>query len=551
MKLTKEIIKNIIIEELEGMKNIPGVSVTKSVQKKSKEFNDGYQKDITKKFGDLDRDLKSDMTDNMKPVKRNLSDEEQDYHNEVEILNGMEMLNYDGGVDDKFEERQKMAIEGDTKMGNKTSTGKWDPKTGEGNGNTESVWGASDNEFGKKLVDTIEKSNKKRKDAVQTLAQLGDDIETTKGKNVIQSKKIGIGENTEEKEVSKPTKLRSVKVTYENGDVVPTNMAANITDDEIYNYFKVGKTFNIGLGPKDNLTKVAKVEILENDINEYGKPRSLMADRNYTHFAIYKPTNQIMNGWNYKGYDSEELKSEKAHYFFNDLSDMYDDFKTLKKDIKIVNRKSLDNSGIDPEVKENWYGYTLNNPKETEEIKIENNNEITETKMKRLKFKNLFNGVNNAIKLIPETYKVENKVFEMCDGNETFKIRWEKNKPVVLESRNQIKITEDMDKIKKLFNYNSRDSFGTLKAGERIIESETFYSLLDKSKNMIIENDGENIKISGKPELEMDAEEVEVGKEKVGDASGKNEIPKCTLEKKGTELEMDAKEVESGKEKTE
>lgn len=59
------------------------------------------------------------------------------------------------------------------------------------------------------------------------------------------------------------TELRAVKVTYSDGTVIPTNMAANLSDDDIRNYFKIGRTFNIGEGEKDNLQKVVKVEIIK------------------------------------------------------------------------------------------------------------------------------------------------------------------------------------------------------------------------------------------------------------------------------------------------
>ena len=59
-------------------------------------------------------------------------------------------------------------------------------------------------------------------------------------------------------------------------------------------------------------------------------------------------------------------------------------------------------------------------------VESENKNkpQITE-KMKRITFKKEFNGIANALKLIPENYKVDNKEFLMTDGNETYKIRWE------------------------------------------------------------------------------------------------------------------------------
>ena len=57
--------------------------------------------------------------------------------------------------------------------------------------------------------------------------------------------------------------LRKVKVTYSNGDVVYTSMAANLTDQDIKNYFRIGKKFNIGSGGRDKIASVKKVKILK------------------------------------------------------------------------------------------------------------------------------------------------------------------------------------------------------------------------------------------------------------------------------------------------
>lgn len=67
----------------------------------------------------------------------------------------------------------------------------------------------------------------------------------------------------EEKEEKKYPELRSVRVTYDDGTVIPTSMAHNLSDNEILNYFAIGRTFNIGDGPHDKLAKVKKVEILK------------------------------------------------------------------------------------------------------------------------------------------------------------------------------------------------------------------------------------------------------------------------------------------------
>ncbi len=57
-------------------------------------------------------------------------------------------------------------------------------------------------------------------------------------------------------------KLRSVKITYSDGSVIETSMAANLTDSEIKQYFRIGRTFNIG-NVKDKLVQVKKVNILK------------------------------------------------------------------------------------------------------------------------------------------------------------------------------------------------------------------------------------------------------------------------------------------------
>jgi hypothetical protein len=56
------------------------------------------------------------------------------------------------------------------------------------------------------------------------------------------------------------TNLRSVTVTYSNGHIITTSMAAHLTDQEIKDYFKIGKVFNIGC-IWDDLQTVKNVKI--------------------------------------------------------------------------------------------------------------------------------------------------------------------------------------------------------------------------------------------------------------------------------------------------
>jgi hypothetical protein len=66
---------------------------------------------------------------------------------------------------------------------------------------------------------------------------------------------------------------------------------------------------------------------------------------NYTHFAVNKKTNLIVNGWDYSDIEPEDLKNNKYDYFLIDLED--NDFNP--KDYKILTRKSCQKQGINPD----------------------------------------------------------------------------------------------------------------------------------------------------------------------------------------------------------
>jgi len=62
-------------------------------------------------------------------------------------------------------------------------------------------------------------------------------------------------------------KLRGVEVTYADGTVIPTSMAANLSDEDIYKYFEIGSLFNIG-SVEDNMQAVQSVNIIRENMNE-------------------------------------------------------------------------------------------------------------------------------------------------------------------------------------------------------------------------------------------------------------------------------------------
>lgn len=89
---------------------------------------------------------------------------------------------------------------------------------------------------------------------------------------------------------------------------------------------------------------------MPDDVNHLNVPvvKEFELGKGYTHFAIDKDTSKIVNGWDYKGIDKEDIK----HYATIDLKDEFPEKKLSS--FKIVTRKSLMNNGINPNDTNNW-----------------------------------------------------------------------------------------------------------------------------------------------------------------------------------------------------
>jgi len=113
-------------------------------------------------------------------------------------------------------------------------------------------------------------------------------------------------------------------------------------------------------------------------------------------------------------------------------------------------------------------------------------------KMKKITFKKPFNGVHNALTLIPENYKVNDKTFFITDGNESYKVRWEgslnEGKAVILMASDATLVNEDISKMRHLMGYKSEESLGSLKGSERLSEDKKFNDIWNKTKTMLTEN---------------------------------------------------------------
>jgi len=112
-----KLIKNTIKE------SVPGLTVTKSAQSKTKQDSEENAREVAKKIEKATSFDGNDIPEVPKQICKGEKMTRKPVENEEEIIDdnrggGMEDLNYEIEPSEMFKERQKMSIKGDTKMGN-------------------------------------------------------------------------------------------------------------------------------------------------------------------------------------------------------------------------------------------------------------------------------------------------------------------------------------------------------------------------------------------------------------------------------------------------
>ena len=97
----------------------------------------------------------------------------------------------------------------------------------------------------------------------------------------------------------------SVKVEFDNGETIETEVADNATDEEIKNYYAKGKEFNLGQGGRDRLTKVKNVSVTRNVTESHTD----FKDLSNTYGIDYETFNK-----NHKFNDYDEIPEEWEEY---------------------------------------------------------------------------------------------------------------------------------------------------------------------------------------------------------------------------------------------
>jgi hypothetical protein len=103
--------------------SVPGLTVTKSAQSKTKQDSEENAREVAKKIEKATSFEGNDNPEFPKQIGKGEKMTRKQVENEDEIVadnrgGGMEDLNYEIEPSEMFKERQKMAIKGDTKMGN-------------------------------------------------------------------------------------------------------------------------------------------------------------------------------------------------------------------------------------------------------------------------------------------------------------------------------------------------------------------------------------------------------------------------------------------------
>jgi hypothetical protein len=173
-------------------------------------------------------------------------------------------------------------------------------------------------------------------------------------------------------------------------------------------------------------------------------------------------------------------------------------------------------------------------------------------KMKRLVFKKPFNGLDNALNLIPESYRIDDKEFEMTDGTETYRVKWEgtltEGRAIIINETNANLVNESINKIKHLMGFKSEETLGVVKGKNRLDENKMFSDILNKTKSLLTES--EDIEDQDAPEGEWDEETnkaAEATKHVEGSVSKEKNFPNTPSAKQGQFDDVKKKAAEATK----
>ena len=232
--------------------------------------------------------------------------------------------------------------------------------------------------------------------------------------------------------------------------------------------------------------------------DDFVPPKHNLTDRQDEYIATHRGGNNMQLEYGQEPSDAfkERIAKNVPYGNLEDKGNVYDNIGVKKykandtqakmeKAAKEIEKQKGDIDGYYDETGKNIkyadQPVTKDNKKATEKNNL-SRLAFNENKMKKIKYKKEFIDESHAITLIPNSYKVDNHIFEMTDGNLTVKVKWEgdnmEGEGYVLNSKNTAVLSEEMKRMKDLFNYDSGDKFDVKKNIE-LNEEQYFLGFVD------------------------------------------------------------------------
>ena len=199
-----------------------------------------------------------------------------------------------------------------------------------------------------------------------------------------------------------------------------------------------------------------------------------MSDLDYD--SISKPFKDKVKS-QLKGYPSAE--AEKMHKN-DEFGNAYYDSNNLSKDIANhakEAKKESDKSKTDGLVSSKYKDETEKNSDTMFESK----------KITKLQFKHTqFLSEGHMLSKVPDELKVEGKRFIMKDtADNEYLVEWTAKKPNVTKKINKTQVNEEMNRIKALYGYKSKDYFTTTNSQSRMNENKEFSDMINKARKLM------------------------------------------------------------------
>lgn len=199
-----------------------------------------------------------------------------------------------------------------------------------------------------------------------------------------------------------------------------------------------------------------------------------MSDLDYD--SISKPFKDKVKS-QLKGYPSAE--AEKLHKN-DEFGNAYYDSNNLSKDIADhakEAKKEKDKSKTDGLVSSKYKDETEKNSDTMFESK----------KITKLQFKHTqFLSEGHMLSKVPDELKVEGKRFIMKDtADNEYLVEWTDKEPNVTKKINKTQVNEEMNRIKSLYGYKSKDYFTTTNSKSRMNENKEFSDMLNKARKLM------------------------------------------------------------------